>query len=94
MGDPRSNYSKGVNLELSLANHAEPMVIGTAARKGIPLEGTDLWVTNFPCPPCGKLIAEAGIKRLFFRRGYAVLDGDITLRKAGVEIFRVTDEPQ
>ncbi len=90
MGDPRSNYGRGINIELSLAVHAEPMVIGRAAAEGISLRGSDFYVTTFPCPPCAKLISEAEIRRLFFRRGYAMLDGDSSLRQRGVEIFRVS----
>lgn len=89
MGDPRSNYKRGINLELSLADHAESVVVGEAARRGISLEGTDFYVTTFPCPPCSKLVSRTGIRRLFFHRGYAVLDGDSSLRRKGVEIFRV-----
>lgn len=88
-GDPRSNYKRGINIDLSLADHAEQVVIGEAARQGIALEATDLYVTHFPCPPCSKLISRVGVRRLFFRHGYAVLDGDSSLRKKGVEIFRV-----
>ncbi len=89
MGDPRSNYGRGINIELSLAVHAEPVVIGKAAAEGIALAGSDFYVTTFPCPPCARLISETHIRRLFFRRGYAILDGDSSLRQKGVEIFRV-----
>lgn len=89
MGDPRSNYKRGVNIELSLADHAESALIGEAARMGIPLLGTDLYVTTFPCPSCARLIGRSGVRRLFFRRGYAVLDGDKMLRDKSIEIFKV-----
>ena len=89
MGDPRSNYGRGINIELSLADHAEAVLVGESAKRGLSLLDSDLYVTTFPCPPCSRLVSRAGIKRLFFRSGYAVLDGDSLLRKAGVEIFRV-----
>ena len=47
-----------------------------------------MYVTDFPCPPCAKLIAGAGIAKLCFREGYAVLDGQDVLEAAGVEIVR------
>lgn len=89
MGDPRSNYKRGLNIELSLADHAEKVLVGEAARRGIALEGCDLLVTTFPCPPCARLVARAGIKRVFFREGYSVLEGEDLFRKEKVEIFRV-----
>jgi dCMP deaminase len=92
-GDPRANFSRGVNIELSTAHHAEARLIAEAARKGIALEGTDLYVTTFPCPVCAKQIAYAGIKRLFFLAGYAMLDGERILRSQGVEIIKVKEAP-
>jgi dCMP deaminase len=91
-GDPRGNFFKGIHLELSTAIHAEASVIATAAKRGISLEGCDMFVTTFPCPPCAKLIAESGFNRLFFIGDYAVLDGEKTLRSRGVELIRVNVE--
>ena len=90
-GDPRSNFFKGVHLEISTVTHAEARLIADAARRGVPCEGAVLYVTDFPCPPCAKLVAGAGISRLYFRTGYAVLDGEDVLRDAGVEVVRVAD---
>ncbi len=88
-GDPRANFYKGVALELSTAHHAEARLIATAAREGRATAGASMYVTDFPCPPCAKLIAAAGIERVYFRTGYAVLDGQDVLREAGVEILQV-----
>jgi dCMP deaminase len=88
-GDPRSNFSKGVAFELSTATHAEARLIGEAARDGRATRGAALYVTDFPCPPCAKLIAAAGVARLYYREGYAVLDGQDVLEGAGVEIVQV-----
>lgn len=89
VGDPRSNFYKGVALELSTVTHAEARLIAEAARDGRATAGATLYVTDFPCPPCAKLIAASGIARLFYREGYAVLDGMDVLTEAGVEIVRV-----
>ncbi len=89
-GDPRANFYKGVALELSTAAHAEARLIAQAARSGHATAGAVLYVTDFPCPPCAKLIAAAGIARVYFREGYAVLDGQDVLESAGVEVVQVT----
>ena len=52
-------------------------------------DGAVVYVTDFPCPPCAKLIAGAGIARLHYRTGYAVLDGQDVLGAAGVEIVKI-----
>jgi dCMP deaminase len=78
-----------VHLELSTAIHAEASLIAQAAREGISTKAAVLYVTDFPCPPCAKLIAGAGIAKLYFRTGYAVLDGEGVLAAAGVEVVQV-----
>lgn len=88
-GDPRANFFKGVDLELSTAVHAEAQLIARAAREGVATKGAVMYVTDFPCPPCAKLIAGAGVAKLYFREGYAVLDGEDVLEAAGVEVVRV-----
>ena len=89
VGDPRSNFFKGVHLEISTATHAEARLIAEAARAGVATEGAVMYVTDFPCPPCAKLIAAAGIAKLYFRSGYAVADGEDVLAAAGVELVQV-----
>lgn len=90
LGDPRNNFKRGVLIELSSANHAEAEIICIAASTpGLSLEGASLYVTTFPCPPCAKLVARSGFKRLFFREGYGVLDAELILKASGIEIIRV-----
>ncbi|HEX8103988.1 MAG TPA: deaminase [Solirubrobacteraceae bacterium] len=89
VGDPRASFYKGVHLELSTAMHAEAALIAAAARRGAATDGAVVYVTDFPCPPCAKLLAGAGIARLYFRTGYAVLDGQDVLERASVEIVQV-----
>jgi dCMP deaminase len=88
-GDPRNNFHKGVHLELGTSIHGEASVIAEAAKKGISLEGAEMYVSHFPCPPCAKLVACSGIKRLYYRVGYGVLDGEAILKQFGVEIIQV-----
>lgn len=91
-GDPRGNYGKGVAIEMSVFHHAEAALIARAAKAGFPLEGTDLYVTVFPCPPCAMLIANSGIKRLFYAGGYSVLHGEAVLKANNVELIKVDVE--
>jgi dCMP deaminase len=90
-GDPRANFYKGVAIELSTATHAEARLIAQAAREGRSTERALLYVTDFPCPPCAKLVAAAGIARLYFRDGYALLDGNDVLLAAGVEVVQLAE---
>lgn len=91
-GDPRSHFAGGVNIELSTAEHAEAALIAEAAKRGIALEGADLFVTTFPCPVCAKQIAHSGVKRVYFLTGYSNLDGEKILRFAAIEIIKVKEK--
>lgn len=86
-GDPRDAIEAGKHSELCSAIHAEQAMIVEAAR--MFLEGSDVYVTTFPCPVCAKLLAHAGIRRLFFRSGHAALDGQTIMESHGVEIIHV-----
>jgi len=92
-GDPRSIFKKGVSLEATTDMHAEARIISQSAKQGLALEGSSIYVTNFPCPNCSKLIAVSGIKQCFYSGGYAVLDGEAVLKAYGVELVHV-DEPE
>jgi dCMP deaminase len=87
--DPRISFTSGVGGEFSSSIHAEAALIAEAARRGIAVEWSELYVTTFPCPVCAKQIAAAGIKKLYYAKGYAVLDGLEILQTAGVEIVLI-----
>lgn len=87
--DPRASLEAGQDPELCLAIHGEQDLIAWAAKTGTALAGSWLYVTCFPCTVCAKLIARSGIRRLFFREGWAKLDSQQVLKAAGVEIIHV-----
>jgi dCMP deaminase len=89
LGDPRANFSRGEAMEVSSSLHAEEAVIAKAAAEGISLKGADLYVTTFPCPFCARLVAYSGIKRVFYKDGYSVLDGAELMKNQGVELIKV-----
>ncbi len=88
-GDPRNNASRGVAIDITTDLHAEAMAISKAAKAGLALDGTSMYVTDFPCPSCSKLIANSGISKLYFAKGYSVLDGAQVLKAFGVELIHV-----
>jgi len=88
-GDPRGNFTSGEHFESSLAIHAEASIVARSAKEGISLQSADIYCDTFPCPPCAKQLAYAGIRRLYYQNGYAVLDGERILKSQGVEIIFV-----
>lgn len=88
-GDPRSSFDAGIRIDLSTAIHGEASVIARAAKEGIKLDGASIYVTTFPCPACAKLICDAGIKKVFYAKGYSMLDAETILKSANIEIVLV-----
>ncbi|MBU6388446.1 hypothetical protein KGQ72_01035 [Patescibacteria group bacterium] len=88
-GDPRSNFEPGQCIDASIAAHAEAVLVAVAAQRGISMEGCDLYVTTFPCPPCAYLCSFTGIRRLYYVDGYSLVAGAEALQAKDVEIIRV-----
>lgn len=91
-GDPRSIFKSGVRTDLSHSDHVEHIVVGEAARTMFGTDDSTLYLTTFPCLSCARLIARAGVKRLFYRDpSYGLLDADKFLRLKEVELIEVSD---
>lgn len=73
-GDP---HCKDIGCDISKghckrASHAERNAIETAARFGIPLEGTRLFVTLEPCGDCQRSAKQAGVIEIVYRDRYRI----------------------
>ena len=88
-GDPRSNFDAGEMLTTYKTIHAEAKIIAEAANRGISTQGTTLYTTTFPCPVCAKSVAMAGIKEVYYAKGYSLLDAEDILRAFGVKLVMV-----
>jgi deoxycytidylate deaminase len=68
----RLSSSRLMNLtEFGRAVHAEMEALLAAARVGIPVKGSTLYTTTFPCHNCAKHIVGAGIARVVYIEPYA-----------------------
>lgn len=68
--------------------HAEQNLISYCARKGIPTEGTTLYITHSPCKTCSKLIAAVGIVSVIFQDYYKDIDGIEFLQDCNISITK------
>lgn len=50
--------------------HAELNTIIYAARSGISIQNSDIYITHQPCSNCLKMLAGAGIKNIYYRYPY------------------------
>jgi len=89
LGSIRDLFEAGEKQEMSPTIHAEQAIVSEAAKRGIKLLGSSLYLTHYPCPLCAKLVAYSGIKKLYFSEGASNLDGIKTLKSANVKVIRV-----
>jgi len=69
--------------------HAEINAILFAAREGIKVEGTSIYITHEPCIICSKFIVQAGIKKVIYRHTYKGETDLSILRENNVEVIKV-----
>ena len=50
--------------------HAEANAIIQAAKNGVSIEGAEIYTTASPCWPCFKLIANSGLRGVYFGEFY------------------------
>ncbi len=90
-GDPRANFDAGQRIDISTAIHSEAATVAYCAKQGISLDGASAFVTTFPCPNCARMLAEAGIKKVYYQKGYSLLDAEEVFKAYGIEIVLVQD---
>ncbi len=78
----------GERHELCRGIHAEQNAIIQAAFHGVSIKGATLFCTNQPCSICTKMIINAGIKKVYYRSGYADTMSREMLKEAGVELIK------
>ena len=74
------------------AIHAEVAGIARAAKKGILLEGSCLYVTCCPCEECAKVVAQSGIVRVVFDSEYYDRTGLGLLKENGLEVVKIRND--
>jgi len=84
-----SSVPSGTRHELCRGLHAEQNAIIQAAYHGISIAGSTLYCTNKPCVICSKMLINAGIKKIFFEKGYDDALAEEMLMEAGIEIERL-----
>ncbi len=68
--------------------HAEQNAIIFAARNGIRIDGTTMFVTTEPCIDCAKFIEASGIKKVIYKDFYKSNAGIEYLQNNGIECYR------
>ena len=67
--------------------HAEANAIIQAAKNGVSIEGGELYTTASPCWGCFKLIANSGIRRIFYGEFYRDERSRAMAARLGIELI-------
>ncbi|MDP8264058.1 MAG: deaminase [Candidatus Aceula lacicola] len=70
-------------------NHAEMNALMQAAKKGHPVDGSTVYVTNMPCTTCAKALIASGIKRVVVFSDFHDTLAVQFLRKANITIDKL-----
>ena len=71
--------------------HAELNAILHAARQGVSVKGSTIYVTLAPCSACSAMIAQAGITRVVFKQDYRDMSGVQLLKQHGIIVEQMID---
>ena len=71
--------------------HAEANAIIQAAKNGVRIDGGELYTTASPCWNCFKLIANAGIERVYFGEFYRDERSIDVARQLGIELVDLSE---
>jgi len=80
------NICEEQNITLSYVLHAESNAITKACKSPISTEGATLYLTHSCCVECAKLIAQSGIKKVYYLQRYRDLSGVNLLKNLGIDV--------
>ena len=86
------DIASGTRQEICYAVHAEQNAIIQAAKLGVNIDGSTLYCTHQPCILCAKMIANVGIGRVVYEKGYPDEFSLEILNEAGVSVERYEPE--
>ncbi|PJC36667.1 hypothetical protein CO046_04595 [Candidatus Peregrinibacteria bacterium CG_4_9_14_0_2_um_filter_53_11] len=85
----------GQKREICYGICAEQRLFAHAVKEGVKLGGSTIYVTSHPCRICEGMIAESGITKVVYLRGYPdVIPIYDTLKDFGVEVVQAFEEDQ
>ena len=73
--------------------HAEANAIIQAAKNGVRIDGAELYTTASPCWSCFKLIANAGIRTIYYGEFYRDTRSVEVARTVGIDLIDLSAVP-
>lgn len=83
----KMNIPSGERAEICRAIHAEQNAIIQAAKHGVSIDNSTIYITSSPCNICAKMLINAGIKEIIFQEKYPDKMAHILLSSAGYDLI-------
>ncbi len=71
-------------------SHAEENLIAKLCKSHESSEGASVFITDSPCMNCSKILYNAGVTSVYYKREYRLTDGIDFLKKCGVNVVKVS----
>lgn len=92
-GDSCATRESGKSWEKCNSIHGELNVITYAAKNGVKINGSWLYITTTPCVFCARIIINAGIERVYASSVYPQQEAITLLKQGGVRVFVIQGVP-
>jgi dCMP deaminase len=69
--------------------HAEINAIAQAAKHGVRIDGSDMYVTASPCIHCLKVLINVGVKSIYYAKAYKIHTIQEMVEQAGISLIQV-----
>src|SRR3989338_6341227 len=69
--------------------HAESNAILQAAKNGVSIDNAEIYITSTPCWNCFKMIANAGIKKIYYGKEYGDEKAKKIAQELGIELIKI-----
>ncbi len=70
--------------------HAEINAIAQAAKHGVSIQNSDIYITASPCIHCLKVLINVGINTIYYLKPYKIEHIEELLRLSGIKLVQVT----
>lgn len=71
--------------------HAEQNILTFCNRNGLSTKDTEIYITMAPCKNCAKLLASAGITKVFYKETYRDMSGVEFLQQLNIETIELKE---
>lgn len=85
----RDHIKPWEKMDFCSAIHSEAFLISQAAKNGVSLKWTSLYVTHYPCTICSKLIANSWISKVYYNQWWSNFDWERVMISVWIDLIKI-----